>query len=105
MSESAEEAGYDRIPSKPIEAIGLSIYHPVGSGKMGATTDEKAVVNPNLKVIGVSGLKVMDASVMLNVTMMIAQKKVDMLKNDYAKKIFLGSDNNIVSCYSKFNIN
>ncbi len=41
-----------------------SVYHPVGTCKMGAEADEMAVVGPDLKVRGVTGLRVVDASVM-----------------------------------------
>ena len=43
-----------------------SVYHPVGSCRMGA--DERAVVDPALRVLGVDGLRVADASIMPSVT-------------------------------------
>lgn len=41
-----------------------TIYHPVGTCKMGADWDPTAVLDPQLRVRGVSGLRVVDASVM-----------------------------------------
>ncbi|MFC7752481.1 GMC family oxidoreductase [Tsukamurella soli] len=43
-----------------------SVYHPVGTCRMG--TDERAVVDPQLRVRGIDGLRVADASIMPNVT-------------------------------------
>ena len=42
--------------------VGLTLHHPVGSCRMGS--DEAAVVDPALRVRGVRGLRVIDASVM-----------------------------------------
>jgi choline dehydrogenase len=64
---------------------GGSIYHPVGTCRMGA--DEGAVVDTELRVRGVAGLRVVDASVMPTITrsnthaptMMIAEKASDMI--------------------------
>ncbi|MCA9532390.1 MAG: hypothetical protein KC593_01880, partial [Myxococcales bacterium] len=42
---------------------GMSVYHPVGSAKMGAASDELAVVDEQLRVHGLTGLRVVDASI------------------------------------------
>lgn len=44
--------------------IGTTIFHPVGTAKMGVKTDGLAVVDERLRVIGLSGLRIADASVM-----------------------------------------
>jgi len=48
--------------------IGTTIFHPVGTAKMGPATDPMAVVDAHLRVHGVTGLRVVDASVMPTIT-------------------------------------
>ena len=62
--------------------IATTIFHPVGTAKMGREGDAMAVVDPHLRVRGVAGLRVVDASVMPTIThgntnsptLMIAEK-------------------------------
>ncbi len=49
-------------------AIGTTIFHPVGTAKMGLVSDPMAVVDARLRVIGVHGLRVIDASIMPTIT-------------------------------------
>lgn len=83
--------GTDRQTDDEIDAFvrekGETIYHPVGTCKMGAETDKTAVVDDQLRVKGVEGLRVIDASVMPTLiggntnapTIMIAEKASDMI--------------------------
>jgi choline dehydrogenase len=67
--------------------IGTTIFHPVGTAKMGPASDPSAVVGADLRVHGVAGLRVIDASIMPTITsgntnsptLMIAEKGAAMV--------------------------
>ena len=70
--------------------IGTTIFHPVGTAKMGLASDPLAVVDERLRVRGLEGLRVIDASVMPTITsgntntptIMIAAKGSEMVLQD-----------------------
>ncbi|KAG7204868.1 hypothetical protein KM043_005268 [Ampulex compressa] len=72
----------------------FTIYHPTGTCKMGPRGDPTAVVDPRLRVYGVKGLRVIDASVMPTIisgnpnapTIMIGEKASDIIKEDWRYK-------------------
>ncbi|XP_014290348.1 glucose dehydrogenase [FAD, quinone] isoform X1 [Halyomorpha halys] len=74
-----------------IKTYTTTIFHPVGTCKMGPSTDTEAVVNPNLQVHGIENLRVIDASIMPFVTggntnapvIMIAEHGADIIKAYY----------------------
>lgn len=70
--------------------IGTTIFHPVGTAKMGTDSDPMAVTDDKLRVRGIERLRVIDASVMPNITsgntnsptMMIAEKASAMILSE-----------------------
>ncbi len=61
------EPGVERDPQALrdyIRSVSKTVFHPSGTAKMGADDDRMAVVTEDLKVRGVTGLRVADASVM-----------------------------------------
>jgi choline dehydrogenase len=70
--------------------IGTTIFHPVGTAKMGPASDPMAVVDARLKVHGVQGLRVVDASIMPTITsgntnsptLMIAERAAQWIRDE-----------------------
>ncbi|XP_058799456.1 glucose dehydrogenase [FAD, quinone]-like [Phymastichus coffea] len=71
-----------------------TVYHPVGTCKMGPAGSKDSVVDPTLKVHNIRGLRVIDASIMPKIpsgnthapTLMIAEKGADMIKQEWLAK-------------------
>lgn len=98
----ASYGGHEMIPGNAVETdedilafirnSAMSVYHPVGTCKMGG--DALAVVDANLKVYGVNGLRIADASIMPTIVsgnthaacVVIADKCADMILEDLALK-------------------
>ncbi|WP_134496250.1 GMC family oxidoreductase [Microvirga pakistanensis] len=75
--------------------IGTTIFHPVGTAKMGPENDPMAVTDERLRVRGIDGLRVIDASVMPAITsgntnsptLMIAEKGAAMILEDHGHTV------------------
>jgi len=80
----------DASRAKAAGDIGTTIFHPVGTAKMGLASDPMAVVDERLRVHGIGSLRVVDASVMPTITSgntntptaMIAAKAAGMILQD-----------------------
>jgi choline dehydrogenase-like flavoprotein len=83
----------DESLAKAAGDIGTTIFHPVGTAKMGLPSDPNAVTDARLRVLGIEGLRVIDASVMPTITsgntnsptMMIAEKGAAMVLADQSR--------------------
>jgi 4-pyridoxate dehydrogenase len=71
-----------------IRSTAITVHHPLGTCKMGLPSDEKAVVDQQLRVRGIEGLRIIDASVMPDLVggninapvVMIAEKASDLIR-------------------------
>lgn len=71
----------------------FTIYHPTGTCKMGPSYDDGAVVDARLRVYGVNGLRVIDASIMPTIisgnpnapVIMIGERAADLVKEDWGQ--------------------
>jgi choline dehydrogenase-like flavoprotein len=85
-----EAARSDEALLDAARALATTIFHPVGTAKMGLPSDPGAVVDARLRVFGVEGLRIADASVMPAITsgntnsptLMIAEKAARMMLED-----------------------
>ena len=86
----AEAGDDDNSLLEAFRKYSTTIFHPVGTAKMGRREDAMAVVDSRLRVIGLDALRVIDASIMPTVTsgntnaptMMIAEKGAEMILQD-----------------------
>lgn len=96
----AEWAGEELYPGKDVQTdeeiadycrrTHNTVYHPAGSVRMGADDDTMSPLDARLRVKGVKGLRVADASVMPELvtvnpnitTMMIGERAADLIKED-----------------------
>lgn len=84
--------GLDKTSDAEIDAYirktSITVHHPLGTCRMGPASDPQAVVDPELRVRGTEGLRVVDASVMPDLVsgninaavVMIAEKAADLIK-------------------------
>jgi len=80
----------DEALAKAAGDIGTTIFHPVGTCRMGREDDPAAVVDSHLRLLGVGGVRVVDASVMPTITsgntnsptVMIAERGAAMMRED-----------------------
>jgi choline dehydrogenase len=90
------QPGLERVSDEALleytKTSAYTVHHPVGTCRMGSDAD--AVVDPKLRVNGVDGLRVVDASVMPTIvsgntnapTIMIAEKATDLIKADLKRR-------------------
>ncbi|ORT59551.1 GMC oxidoreductase [Streptomyces sp. CB03238] len=80
----------DEELSEYARKVAHTVYHPAGTCRMGAVDDEQAVVGPDLRIRGLDGIRIADASVfptmpavnpMIGV-LMVGEKAADLLRGD-----------------------
>ena len=84
--------GSDADIDAHIRATSITVHHPLGACRMGLETDPLAVVGPDLRVKGVGGLRVVDASVMPDLVsgninaavVMVAEKAAEIIRSQHA---------------------
>lgn len=89
----SEKFGSDEYWSCAVRKVATTIYHHVGTCKMGPRSDPGAVVDNTLKVHGIKGLRVIDSSIMPTVTsanthaptVMIGERGSDFVKDDWLR--------------------
>lgn len=80
----------DEELSEYARKVAHTVYHPAGTCRMGAEDDELAVVDPRLRIRGLEGIRIADASVFPTMTavnpmigvLMVGEKAVDLIGDD-----------------------
>lgn len=78
-----------------IRHMSLTLYHPIGTAKMGPDSDEYAVVDSKLKLKGLNGVRVADGSIMPEIVsanpnaaiVMIGERAADFIKAEWMRKV------------------
>jgi len=85
-----------------VRHITTNLHHQSGTCKMGPEWDQEAVVDPELRVRGIKGLRVADCSIMPiipaghtnSMAFMIGEKAADMIKNTWSRNVDLNAERN-----------
>ncbi|KAJ2950057.1 hypothetical protein O0L34_g11396 [Tuta absoluta] len=88
--------GSDSYWECAMRSMVMTLHHQISTCKMGPPTDPEAVVDPELRVYGVEGLRVVDSSVIPRTTaahtnapaIMIGEKAADMIKKTWANVVY-----------------
>lgn len=84
----------DEELSEYARKVAHTVYHPAGTCRMGAVTDDRAVVDPELRIRGLEGVRIADASVFPTMTavnpmigvLMVGEKCAELLVSDPAER-------------------